>query len=271
MITPKEFAKLLFATRTPYAVFALRFGRGKREIEFRNGVRMRLSWRQFKAVVGSDFLMRNYALEQVEDDLFLVRGNEAQFMGSALLLPVVNALLQKKFAFDIDCHRKVVLDVGGFQGESAVIFGLMGARKVIVYEPVEAHQRDIWRNARLNNVNVEIHMEGIAEADGFETIQYEEADMGFGSLSRGKRTMQIKVRSVADVISESCADIAKFNCEGAERSLESVPDETLRKIPIYVIFWHTQQIRNVIIRKFVHAGFKLMKEDDVPSRLYFAH
>ena len=142
--------------------------------------------------------------------------------------------------------NKVVLDVGGLEGETAVLFSAMGAKKVIIYEPVVIHHEFIKRNVLLNDIEAELHEEGIGNADGIQTIHYGSPDGSFGTLSKGQNVMQIKIRNVTDVITESQADVAKFDCEGAELSILQVPREILRKIDFYIIEVNSQNIRNAL-------------------------
>ncbi len=92
--------------------------------------------------------------------------------------------------YECDCRDKVVLDVGGFEGESAVYFWSKGAKKIIIYEPVAAHVEFIKKNIELNHINAEIHQSGIGNRNGTETIEYNETDPGFGVLSKGPKYLK---------------------------------------------------------------------------------
>ena len=145
----------------------------------------------------------------------------------------------------------------------------MGAKKVIIYEPVKAHHELIKRNMLLNHVKGELHEEGIGSTDGIETIRYEATDVSFGHASKGPHEIQIKIRNVAKVIEESRADVAKFNCEGAEETLIDSPPEVLRKIDVYIIMAHTPEISKAIINKFKHSGFNMVKANRQNSFVCF--
>lgn len=200
----------------------------------------------------------NYVVCQLNDDLYSVESERVKMIGplSALIVYFCECA---SGIYDCDCSDKVVLDVGGFCGETAVFFSSLGAKRVIVYEPVVAHHDFIRRNMMLNVIEAELHEEGIGEEDGIRTIHYESADTGLGILSKGKNELQIRVRNVADVIEESRADIGKFDCEGAEKSLISVPEGILRKIGLYIIETHGPEIRKAIMDKFSNAGFRLLR------------
>jgi FkbM family methyltransferase len=152
------------------------------------------------------------------------------------------------------------LDVGGFEGESAAYFWSKGAKKVIIYEPVSTHIEFIKKNIKLNHIEAEIHQSGIGNQDGTQTIHFNETDPGFGILSKGPKTIEIKITDASKVIQESGAQIGKFDCEGAEESLVSVPSEILQKIPYYLIEVHSLKIRKAVLEKFLNTGFTLEKE-----------
>jgi FkbM family methyltransferase len=127
--------------------------------------------------------------------------------------------------YECDCKDKVVLDVGGFEGESAAYFWIKGAKKIIIYEPVTTHVEFIKENVMLNHIKAEIHQSGIGNQDGTQIIQYNKTDPGFGILSKGPNRIEIKIKDISKVIEESGAEIAKFDCEGSEEYLVDVPAE----------------------------------------------
>jgi len=244
-------------TRNFWTAIILRHSKKKKLVTFRDGSAFWLAWSEYWKV--RDVMLAGYSVEQLGDDMFKIKNGETELIGSSDMLRTV-CELHSRF-YDWDCRGKVVLDVGGFQGESAVFFSRMGAKKVIIYEPVVAHHELIKRNMSLNNVNAELHEEGIEKVNGFRTIGYQTTDVAFGLYSKGPYKIEIRVRDVAKVIEESHADIAKFNCEGAEESLIDVPAKVLRKIHVYMIMAHTPEIRKAIIDKFKRSGFSVVKED----------
>jgi FkbM family methyltransferase len=161
--------------------------------------------------------------------------------------------------YECDFTDKTVLDVGGYCGETAVFFWSRGAKKIIVYEPVLVHHEFIRKNVQLSGIKAELHEEGIGKDDGTIAVNYDYANQEFGLLSEGKSQSEIRIRNVTDAIIESKADIAKFDCEGAETSLVDLSNETLSKIGYYVIETHTRDIRKAIIEKFEKAGFRMAR------------
>jgi FkbM family methyltransferase len=200
----------------------------------------------------------DYVISKIGEDLFKAKSAKVEMEGP---IDALNTFFCEcgSGVYDCDCSNKIVLDVGGFCGETALFFHIQGAKKVIIYEPVLAHHEFIRRNIKLNKIEAELYEEGIGEEDGDKTINYDSANLAFGLPSKGKNQLTIKIKNITNVLEESNADIAKIDCEGAERSLVKVPDEVLRKIRIYIIETHTQQIEKAIMAKFTKAGFKLTK------------
>jgi FkbM family methyltransferase len=203
-------------------------------------------------------LMEDFSINQADEETFHIRKENFQVVGLKEMLYCVQEL--KTGEYDCDCQNKVVLDIGGFEGETAVFFWSKKAKKIIIYEPVAAHVRFIEKNIALNKINAELHPAGIGNKNGTRLIDYNLTDPSFGFLSKGLKSMEIEIRDVSEVIKESGAEVAKFDCEGAEESLINVPTEILRKIKYYIIETHSPEIRNGILEKFRRAGFKLKKE-----------
>ena len=170
------------------------------------------------------------------------------------MLPVFRELLLGDYKASY--KDKVVLDIGGFQGESAVYFWSSGAKKIIVYEPISEYCAFIKKNIDLNRINAEIHQSGIGNEDTIMVTEVFEPNWKVGSKPKKE---SIKITKIIDVINQSGADIAKIDCEGAETCLNAVPDEILRKIPCYMLELHGEDVRKSVTSKFVSAGFKVTK------------
>jgi len=272
MVTIKGLARTFTTIKNPHSAIFAKLTNKPTKITFFNGSRFLITWPQFRFLRDHYNLVKKYNLQQIDAETFKINTESFQLIGSQVLICTLDEI--ESGTYDYDCQGKVVLDIGGFEGDSAVFFWAMGAKKVIIYEPVLEHNRFIQENVRLNNINAEIHNEGIGDEDGEVTVAYEKVDNCFGLEAEGlSNKMKIKIKNVTKVISESDAEVVKIDCEGAEISLVSVPDEILRKIEYAIIEVHTLQIRNSLIQKFKNSGFILAKgneECDEPiSMLYF--
>lgn len=291
--------RTLTVTRNPLVVLSLKQGNSRKSVLFRNGSTYRLTWPQFRTFRDNYQFLTKYSVTQLEDDLFKIEDKRSEVVCAATLLSMMFDLMrdfgihqEKESTFHLkneklelagslgmlfclqelrtgeyecDCKDKVILDVGGFEGESAAYFWSKGAKKIIIYEPVAAHVEFIKKNVALNHIKAEIHQSGIGNQNGTQTIHFDETDPGFGILSKGTKKIEIKISDVSKVIEESGAEIVKFDCEGAEKWLVGVPAKILQKIPYYIIEVHSLEIRRAVLEKFLSAGFTLKKEISKPG------
>ena len=282
------------ATRNPLTALTLKNSKAPRNVTFRNSkVTYNLTWPQFRVFRDLFSFLIKYTITQVADDLFKVadlrsevtctsellpmmfdimrdfavhnekdlfhlKSNELELLGSLAMLYCIQEL--RKGDYDCDYKGKVVLDVGGFEGESAAYFWSKGAKKIVIYEPLAAHVDAIKKNVQLNRIQGEIHQSGIGNENGSQLIEYSTMDPGFGIAHKGPNSIVISVTNVSNVIAESGADIGKFDCEGAEQYLTNVPVEILRKIAYYIIETHSPEIKAALLEKFLKAAFALEKE-----------
>jgi FkbM family methyltransferase len=202
-------------------------------------------------------LMTDFAMHE-EKGVFHLKNKELELYGSLAMLYCLQEL--RRGDYECDYKGKVVLDVGGFEGESAAYFWLKGAKQVVIYEPLAQHTELIRKNVMLNHIQAEIHQQGIGDEDGVQIIEYTKMDPGFGVLCKGPNRIEIKVKNISKVIDESGAEIGKFDCEGAEECLLGVPVKILQKIAYYIIEIHSHEMRGAILEKFQCAGFTLERE-----------
>ncbi len=261
MITVGGLIRTLSLVKNPYSIISLKVRKKRTNVTFPNGAEFKITWSQFRFLRDNYNLVKKYNLEQIDDYSFKIHTEHFQLVGSQVLICILNEI--ESGIYNYDYRDKVVLDIGGFEGESAVLFWVMGAKKVVIYEPVLEHQRFIEENVQLNKINAEIHYEGIGEKDGELTIAYNKADNCFGLQTEDlSHKMTIKIRDTSKIITESGAEVAKIDCEGAEISLVKVPREILRKLEYVIVEVHTPQLRETVIEKFKDSGFILAKDGD---------
>jgi FkbM family methyltransferase len=259
MVTFRGLTRTLTVTKNPFSIVVMKLTKKRAKVTFANGAQMQLTWPQFRFLRDHYEQVKKYNITQVDDQTFKIQTERYQLVGSINLMCLLDEI--ESGIYDYDCHGKVVLDVGGFEGESAVFFWAMGAEKVVVYEPVLEHIKFIKENVLLNKVNAEIHGEGIADKDGEITVAYDQADNCFGLEREGlTNKMTIKVRNIAKVIAESDAKVAKIDCEGAEISIVNVPKNILRQLEYVMVEVHSSQIRQLVIQKFKDSGFTIAKD-----------
>ncbi len=273
MATLKGIIGTFKVAKNPFSIIFAKFTGKRKKISLVNGAKFQITWPQFRFLRDHYFLVEKYYLEQVSDESFKIHVDGYQMVGSLVLVCTWEEI--QTGIYDYEFKNKVVLDIGGFEGESAVYFWSKGAKKVIIYEPVLYHLNYIKENVFVNKIDAEIHGEGIGDKDGNLTVAYNQTDNSFG-LETGReltKKLTIKIRDIAKVIAESKADVAKIDCEGAELSLVSVKKEILRTLEYVIVEAHSLDIRKALIKKFKESDFAFVKgnkeESQEISVLYF--
>lgn len=232
MVTLKEFWLTLKIVRNPWDVALLYLSGKPRIVKFRSGFDGIVDRRQLGRLMSC--LLRGWDILKLPDGKYMFRRAGL----SIVITPSKCGVFSEDFVSMykvFDYRRKVVLDVGGFAGETACLFKSWGARKVIIYEPVPENCELIRINVALNKVDAEIHCVGMSDYDGDEEVFC----WDYGTTPYGSEASRRIIRVVpASKILEKGIDIAKIDCGGCEYSLLTVPCKVLRKIPMYVIEYH---------------------------------
>jgi len=259
MVTVKGLIRSIIIVKNPFAILSLKLKKKPSKVTFSYGAVFHVTWPQFRLIRDNYKLVKKYQLQQINNEIFKITTNNYQLIGSFISMFTTDEI--QSGVYEYDYQDKVVLDIGGFEGDSAAFFWSKGAKKIVIYEPVLKHHQFIHENIRLNKINAEVHPEGIGDRDGEITVVYDKADNCFGLETKGsKNKMNIKIKDVAKVIVESGADVAKIDCEGAEIELVKCPKEILRMLEFVIIEVHTSQIRQLIVEKFKSSGFVIDRD-----------
>jgi FkbM family methyltransferase len=277
----------------------------QKNINFKNGWILDLSFAQFRDVRDSYNSLRNYAVTQIDaelfevdygnfsitaniktvcafadllhnhpeytitklsDDLFRLDGAGIKLEGSSSMVGVFSELQADEYKTDF--NNKAILDIGGFQGESAVYFKKLGAKKVVIYEPAKEYCNIIQNNVNINGMDAEVHHAGIGTTNTIMTMDIFDPNLKIGEKQKKEI---VKIKNIIDIINESQVDIAKFDCEGAEICLTAVPNEVLRKIRYYILELHGEANRKAITSKLMAAGYKIVKIRNKGTELTIVH
>ncbi len=144
----------------------------------------------------------------------------------------------------LDVKGKTVADIGGYLGETAVLFARMGARHIHVYEPV--FYRLLEYNLRLNNVtNATVHPYGVWIEEDVYGVALQDAGTG---LKIGD--IKITTKPIRDAI----VDVVKMDCEGCEWALLTLTCQEIRRAEEYAIEIHGPE--PPLVRKMEKCGFQ---------------
>jgi FkbM family methyltransferase len=203
-----------------------------------------------------DLLARGH-MPSYEGGEISVRMGKYSLVGGSQLGMVVHEILYDAPYRRLNYNGKVVLDMGGFYGETAILFYALGASRVVVYEPVEENVRLIRENLRRNGLEAEVHDEGMGPRDGTASVRYDIVTSSFGLRQVGSKEREIRLRNAEAILRESVADIAKIDCEGYESALLAVPNDVIRLIPKYIVEAHSPAVRDALVRKFRSASYEV--------------
>jgi len=174
------------------------------------------------------------------------------------LLVVLGEPLEDMYGF-VDVKSTIVVDIGAYIGETALLFLSKGASRVYALEPVDKHYRYLLRNIYRNNVMDRIVAlnYGAWFREIFLTVNYEGTGTGLQTLAETPIT--VKVKNLGDILKEvfrreGRIDLVKMDCEGCEYSLLNLPAEDIRLVDQYVIEVHGSE--SPIVDKMSESGYK---------------
>ncbi|MCR4344585.1 MAG: FkbM family methyltransferase [Candidatus Scalindua sp.] len=166
---------------------------------------------------------------------------------------------------------KIVLDIGGYIGDTAVYFSNLGASMVYVYEPHPVLYQILTKNIELNNLkNVKTINCGASNENSIiftkEDTLYNGPTGTFGlklSKEREGKTVEMKVISFKEIVKNiGEIDFMKMDCEGCEfPALLSCDRMHLEKIKKMVFEYHSNPER--IITHLEKNGFSVKVEKDL--------
>lgn len=142
-----------------------------------------------------------------------------------------------------DLTNKTVVDVGGYFGDTALLFASKCA-KVHVFEPFPQAIESIKRNLNLNkhlSDNIVLHPYGLGSEDKTTTIKYNSQKISHADATGdndGADTAIVHIKNAAEYFSQldlQHVDILKIDIEGGEYALFSQTDFFDAMLPTEVI------------------------------------
>ena len=167
-----------------------------------------------------------------------------------------------------DLKGKIVLDIGGYIGDTAVYFSNLGASMVYVYEPHPVLYQILIKNIELNNLkNVKTINCGASnensiiftKEDNFHNRPTGTFRLELSRQSEGKK-VEMKTVSFKEIIENiGEIDFMKMDCEGCEfRALLSCDRLHLKRIRKMVVEYHSKPEK--IITHLEKNGFSVKVE-----------
>jgi FkbM family methyltransferase len=143
-----------------------------------------------------------------------------------------------------DVFNRVVLDVGGNIGAFSIYASVLGAKKVIAYEPEDDNRKQFEDNVNANGLtNIQIRPYAVSGKDEeFEIYKAQGATKRTeyaGEIDVPKQ--KVKAFNINKIVGE-LKEIAvwKMDCEGAEYDiLDAITDDNLKKIKYLTLEFHS--------------------------------
>jgi FkbM family methyltransferase len=161
---------------------------------------------------------------------------------------------------DIDTDNKVVIDIGAGVGDTAVLFSLRGAKRVIALEPFPSLYKKALINIKINGVEdkVSIINAGLGSFDG--EVYAKLSDVCGYYLFKPGDECDVKVRmyTLNSLIKEFGVEggsILKVDCEGCEyETILNASPEDLTVFDQIIIEYHNGYVE--LKRILENAGFE---------------
>lgn len=180
----------------------------------------------------------------------------------------------------IDFSGKVVLDIGGFIGDSASYFLEKNAKKVIIFEPIKEKINLIKAllNKEIRYDIVELYNLAVCDKTGHIEIKssFYPLSVCFGEYKDNSPFIyKVKVdciswKDLIELVKKFGVDIIKVDCEGYERYIANLDCDLIRNIKEWLLEFHDKTIEHNIVKKFYSCGFNAQYiRDSNNSIVYF--
>jgi len=207
----------------------------------------------------------SYRDKCVQGDIYLWKYNDKQYYATYnQFCGLLSEYLNNEFdrIYSNDWENKVVIDVGGFVGDSALHFFKNGAKEVIIYEPLNINVKALKFNLEKYRNKFSVYEKALADQEGWITLSSfaPEGDLGFG-CSKGEYEVRCPSTTFLNIIKNKLnVDVIKIDCEGAEEFLLDVANNYIQSIPYWIVETHRKDIYEKIQVKFNQCGFEKRKE-----------
>jgi FkbM family methyltransferase len=190
---------------------------------------------------------------------FTYEGRKLRFYDSFEFLRDIVLEVFKGGAYDdFDVRGRTVVDVGAGVGDTAILFALRGAGRVVALEPFPSMYRRALVNVRLNGVADRVVLVNAALGTFDGEVSVEEEARGYRPVAPASSHLRIRVYRLASLVKEFKVDggaVLKMDCEGCEYEvLLTARPEDLAVFDQITIEYHSGYTR--LKRVLETAGFE---------------
>jgi len=154
----------------------------------------------------------------------------------------------------VDVGGKTVVDVGAGVGDTAILFSLMGARRVVALEPYPALYRKALVNARINGFEDRVLLvnAGVGSSDEEVCADLRDVHGYYVFRSSGRCDTKVRIYTLSSLVRGfkiEAGSILKVDCEGCEYDvLLNAKPEDIRVFEQIIIEYHNgyKEIRKLL-------------------------
>jgi FkbM family methyltransferase len=162
---------------------------------------------------------------------------------------------------DLDVRDRVVVDVGAGVGDTAILFSLMGAKKVIALEPFPSLYEKALVNVKINGVEDKVLLLNAGLGPFDSEVHAKSGEVrGYYSFKPSTNGVKVRMYTLGSLIGElgiERGSVLKVDCEGCEyEAVLSAKPEDLAVFEQIVIEYHNGYAE---LKRFLEdAGFTTM-------------
>ncbi|MFX0132102.1 MAG: FkbM family methyltransferase [Candidatus Hodarchaeota archaeon] len=166
-------------------------------------------------------IKHNISIKEVDKRIIATIGNlKLQLLDKINGIYQINEIFIRKSYDKFNYKDKVILDIGGYIGDTALFFVLEKAKKIIVYEINKDSYQILIENIRINRLEnrVEAYNKGISNRHEEVALKiYEQkGSSSIYNISKGKRIEEKAELIPLHEVLIKPIDILKMDCEGSE-------------------------------------------------------
>jgi FkbM family methyltransferase len=173
---------------------------------------------------------------------------------------------------DLDVGGRTVVDVGASVGDTAILFALRGARRVVALEPYPSLYGEALINIRANGVEDKVALinAGLGSFDGEVCASLNNVNgyMIFKPSNEcGARVRMYTLSSLIKEFNIEDGSILKMDCEGCE--YETIPRASSKDLSVFsqiIIEYHNgyHELRNALEKAGFKATIKPIRSAEIP-------
>ena len=161
--------------------------------------------------------------------------------------------------------NEVVLDIGGYQGETAIFYSkICKAKKVVVVEPVSVNFKYLLKNIK-NFRNIIPIKKAVSDRNEVIRIKYDPiSKMGMSDAGNNFKTEKVRtitLDKLVETLGLKNVDLIKIDVEGFEMSVLKGGINMIKKFkPKLIIETHSEKLRNDVINFLEKLGYVKIKK-----------